>query len=1629
MKRTLALLLTLAMLVSALPPSAVAAADRSGGPIKILTIGSDLAADAADDLYRIADAEGTDVVLGVACYNGATLQQHVSFAQNNSAVYRFRKNSDGAWTTAQGATLLSCIQDEAWDVICFEQGAAAAAQVNAYGDLGALLTYVDANKTNANAQYAWHMVWAYQAGYPDASFTAASQTAMYSSIAGAVGQVISPDTAFDYLIPSGTAIQNARSSLFGDTLTRDGQHLNATGKLIAGYTWYRTLTGTALTGLNYTSVDGETLSETEQTVVMEAVNNAASYPCTFTASQYPAGRTTHYSWVVKNGNSGAEAATATIPTIETNLLWPAGVSRSTLYNVKYSYYYGANGRTSLRTFQIHDASGYTTDAETGNRLYYGLPSRELERTTTIVDEESEDDITTLSTYETANTENLRLDLIQMPQLNTAGLGAVNLSMTYAFAHLTSSRDVSFLRALRVYVSLDGTNFLSGWAGVRSVKLLGGGMNESGGSPSLFYSIETEDLLDIPGVAGNTIKLIRIMPDGVNTRTFSKFYVHGINVYTYATQQAFDLNCPCTLPELVNVGETTMRNIVVAEAVRTATTPWQTSQSFYTQFGAQNKKPRYLPGYQIVGPVYERDIDSTRELFASGIDQNGYWGANGTGFSPVNGKNKAYGMDCQAFVWNAIGRVGRSYGWGTPYLLSDPHASLLGGLDGPDIPYYTDVDIIDNNTDQEMYEAYALVQPGDVIEYYAFEGSGGHTRVVKSVNVVRNLDGTIDPTASTITYAHQGSMTSWLDSNYHSLGYLHDTPGAYINMTPPTGTAYIASSRADDTSSFNALRNSKYVPITLTDYAAGKIEREDVQVVAGSRVAGGSFTDGVHIAISSNYFIPKFTVSLRDTATNTELFTDTMYSMQSRLHSFNYGDENYSAMGSPVTTASHSDDLDDLLASLPDGRYRLSVAVDSGPLLSTTQSQVPTTVKNFDFTVGTPGSCSGNHTGKTALTQDYIDALPLHNTSTNHPFCRLPAGSYYLTEDIDYPGSIMISAGAEVTICLNGYNLRGTLAASNAKTYHNNAFLCVNGTLNLCDHTGNGILQANANGEVTSGTYAPYVMYISGVFNFHSGNISNSRGRYGVILITKLNNSNDPMTMNMYGGTISGNYNASASNSAAAAIEMQSKSVFNMYGGTISGNGTASTGGSAVDLNSNSSGTPSFNLFGGTISGNHSLKGAVRVMGGTTFHMYGGTISGNDASTYGGGVCVYGTEGRPATFEMAGGTISGNSASTQGGGVSVGAYGVFDFSGGTISGNTAQSGGGVCLISASATLNMSADAAVTTNAATSDGTDGGIGGGGIGVVDGSANLAGGAISGNTSANNGGGVSVYEGAVSTANVTVSGNSAVSGGGGIFLGSTEENTTVAPTLLMTGGTAVSGNTAAYGAGIRAAGASAAMTVTGGTVSGNNGAGGAGTGYGAIYLTDGTTAYLTGGTITGNHTASAAVYVKNSTVNMSGGNITGNTSASHGGGIVMQASGTLNISGGNISGNSGGTGRDVYIAGNNAAINMTGGTLGTNGTSSVWFYNNTAANTLYGNFYGGTVYSYIGTSGSAAKDVKLWSGNFWGLTSDASQHAGIQIYGGQYKSIYYLTDPTVCMLPNPQLVTTSDPVFSHQPVAGTAP
>ena len=268
-----------------------------GKTLKILAVTSSFGLNTTQFLYDIAVAEGcTDVVVGRLYASGCTLEKHVTYSSGNVAGYEYTKNDSGQWDTIQNATMEYGLQDEDWDIIFVQQSAAKSPLAESYGNyVDTLMAYLNENKTNPNARFVWNMTWAYQGDSDQAVFVGnfnSDQMLMYETIVDVVQEKIVPRTDFAAIIPTGTAVQNARTSYIGDTLTKDTYHLNNLGRAIAGYTLYAVLTGEPLTEINlgevksYDITGSLVLTQEEKQVIIEAVNAAIASPWEITQSSY-----------------------------------------------------------------------------------------------------------------------------------------------------------------------------------------------------------------------------------------------------------------------------------------------------------------------------------------------------------------------------------------------------------------------------------------------------------------------------------------------------------------------------------------------------------------------------------------------------------------------------------------------------------------------------------------------------------------------------------------------------------------------------------------------------------------------------------------------------------------------------------------------------------------------------------------------------------------------------------------------------------------------------------------------------------------------------------------------------------------------------------------------------------------------------------------------------------------------------------------------------------------------------------------------------------------------------------------------------------------------------------------------
>lgn len=247
--------------------------------VRILAIGNSFSEDAVEQhLHDIAAADGVEVIIGNMYIGGCSLQKHLNNARKNKPAYKYRKiGLDGKKVETKEFTLEAALADEQWDYVSLQQKSGLSGRYDTWeASLPELVKYVKA-RVPKNARLMIHQTWAYDktSQHKDFKNYDHDQMKMYNAIVDAVVRS-SKLTKIRMVIPSGTAVQNARTTILGDRMTRDGYHLHRTyGRYVAACTWYEKIFRKNVVGNSYLP-DG--MTEEERLAAQESAHAAVRKP-------------------------------------------------------------------------------------------------------------------------------------------------------------------------------------------------------------------------------------------------------------------------------------------------------------------------------------------------------------------------------------------------------------------------------------------------------------------------------------------------------------------------------------------------------------------------------------------------------------------------------------------------------------------------------------------------------------------------------------------------------------------------------------------------------------------------------------------------------------------------------------------------------------------------------------------------------------------------------------------------------------------------------------------------------------------------------------------------------------------------------------------------------------------------------------------------------------------------------------------------------------------------------------------------------------------------------------------------------------------------------------------------------
>ncbi len=278
--------------------------------MKILIVGNSHSGDTFWLLKEVfSDQYDGDVVLGYLYYSGCSINQHVSFAENNEYVYDYNYNADGEWFKYKDASLEMALQDQNWDYVVLQP---TKSDMTEDMNLAKRRTLEAIIHKNVPQPYnlIWHVTWAnpdedkffepdwpYQkapAGYKanliqKYGFNADVQ--FEQCITSNVKSIL-PDDTYDKKICTGSAVMYSlwNLGLPLDNIYRDYTHLNDYGRLMAAYSFYAQFMGEKITEVgidvvpvrlrnNLFQMFGDLqITEEMKQVIIESVNNSVDHP-------------------------------------------------------------------------------------------------------------------------------------------------------------------------------------------------------------------------------------------------------------------------------------------------------------------------------------------------------------------------------------------------------------------------------------------------------------------------------------------------------------------------------------------------------------------------------------------------------------------------------------------------------------------------------------------------------------------------------------------------------------------------------------------------------------------------------------------------------------------------------------------------------------------------------------------------------------------------------------------------------------------------------------------------------------------------------------------------------------------------------------------------------------------------------------------------------------------------------------------------------------------------------------------------------------------------------------------------------------------------------------------------------
>ena len=256
--------------------------------LKLLFVGNSFAVDTMEYAAEIARALGVEQIkLGTLYVGGCSIDMHYDHAMRDLPAYVYHTNGGEGWTSVPEYRISDAVRSEDWDWIAIQHGTHGTARYTSpecYENLTPLIRYIK-ELAPSHTRIAFNLTWMGESTrqHHEILSYGGDVAAMRRRLVEVTRKVVVSNPLVDLLIPTGTAIENARTSHIG-LLTRDCYHLSVDkGRYIAGLALMSTVLGVDVDAMDWAPAG---VDDYAVQVAIESVRNARRAPLEITLSKF-----------------------------------------------------------------------------------------------------------------------------------------------------------------------------------------------------------------------------------------------------------------------------------------------------------------------------------------------------------------------------------------------------------------------------------------------------------------------------------------------------------------------------------------------------------------------------------------------------------------------------------------------------------------------------------------------------------------------------------------------------------------------------------------------------------------------------------------------------------------------------------------------------------------------------------------------------------------------------------------------------------------------------------------------------------------------------------------------------------------------------------------------------------------------------------------------------------------------------------------------------------------------------------------------------------------------------------------------------------------------------------------------